>query len=100
MIPGSGRSAGEGNGDLLQYSCLENPHGERSLEGYSPWGHKEPDTTEQLNAHTGITSNMFSTSTIFQMVSNLVLTLHLCGFMKVMKMEVAQSCPTLCDPMN
>ena len=24
------------------------PHGQRSLEGYSPWGHKEPDTTEQL----------------------------------------------------
>ena len=25
MIPGSGRSPGEGNGNLLQYSCLENP---------------------------------------------------------------------------
>ena len=24
-IPGSGRSPGEGNGNLLQYSCLENP---------------------------------------------------------------------------
>ena len=24
---------------------LENPHGQRSLVGYSPWGHKEPDTT-------------------------------------------------------
>ena len=24
-VPGSGRSSGEGNGDLLQYSCLENP---------------------------------------------------------------------------
>ena len=23
-------------------------HGQRSLEGYSPWGHKELDTTEQL----------------------------------------------------
>ena len=29
-------------------SCLENPHGQRSLAGYSPWGHKESDTTEQL----------------------------------------------------
>ena len=37
-IPGSGRSPGEGNGNPLQYSCLENPHGERSLVGYSPWG--------------------------------------------------------------
>ena len=25
MIPGSGKSSGEGNGDSLQYSCLENP---------------------------------------------------------------------------
>ena len=36
----------EGNGNPLQYSCLENPHGQRSLTGYSPWGHKELDTTE------------------------------------------------------
>ena len=35
----------------LQYSWLENPHGQRSLVGYSPWGHKESDTTERLNRH-------------------------------------------------
>ena len=35
-IPGSGRSPGVGNGNPLQFSCLENPHGQRSLEGYSP----------------------------------------------------------------
>ena len=45
-IPGSGRSPGEGNGNPLQYSCLENPHGQRSLVGYSPWGHKELDVTK------------------------------------------------------
>ena len=28
LIPGSGRSPGEGNGNLLQYSCLENPRTE------------------------------------------------------------------------
>ena len=28
------------------YSCLENPHGQRSLEGYGLWGRKESDTTE------------------------------------------------------
>ena len=44
-IPGSGRSPGEGNGNPLQYSYLENLHGQRSLAGYSPWGHKESDTT-------------------------------------------------------
>ena len=39
-IPGLGRSPGEGNGYPLQYSCLENPHGQRSLEGYGPQGHR------------------------------------------------------------
>ena len=33
----------------LQYSCLENPHGQRNLVGCSPWGHKESDTTERLS---------------------------------------------------
>ena len=33
----------------LQYSCLENPHGQRSLPGYSPWDRQESDTTKQLS---------------------------------------------------
>ena len=37
-VPGSGRSPGGGHGSPLQYSCLENPHGQRNLAGYSPWG--------------------------------------------------------------
>ena len=45
-IPGLGRSPGGGHGNPLQYSCLENPHGQRSLAGYSPWGRKESDKTE------------------------------------------------------
>ena len=49
FIPGLGRSSGEGNGNPLQDSCLKNPHGQRSLMGYSPWGHREPDMTEQLS---------------------------------------------------
>ena len=48
LIPGSGRSHGGGHGNPLKYSFLKNPHGQRSLLGYSPWGHKELDTTEQL----------------------------------------------------
>ena len=53
LIPGSGRSPGRGHGNPLQYSCLENPHGQRSLVGYSPWGCKESDMTERLStAHT------------------------------------------------
>ena len=36
LIPGLGRYPGEGHGSPLQYSCLENPHGQRSLAGYNP----------------------------------------------------------------
>ena len=46
LIPASGRSPGDGNGNLLQYSCLKNPYGQRNLAGYSPCGCKELDTTE------------------------------------------------------
>ena len=50
-IPGSGGSPGGGRGNPLQYSWLENPHGQRSLAGNRPWGRKESDTTEQLHFH-------------------------------------------------
>ena len=49
-------------------------HGQRSLVGYSPRGHKESATTEQLTLSLSVQSVQFS--------------------------SVAQSCPTLCDPMN
>ena len=48
-IPGLGRSPGGGHGNPLQYSCLENPHGQRSLARYSRWSHKELDTAEALD---------------------------------------------------
>ena len=44
--PGWGQSGGT-HGTRLQYSSLENPM-DRSLGGYSPWGHQESDTTERL----------------------------------------------------
>ena len=43
LIPGLGRSPGEGNGNPLQCSCLGNPMDPR------PWSRKESDTTYQLN---------------------------------------------------
>ena len=49
LIPGLGRSRGGGHGNLLQYSCLKNPQEQKSLAGYSPWGHKELDMTERLS---------------------------------------------------
>ena len=52
-IPGLVRSPGKENDNPLQYSYLENSMGKRSLAGYSPWGCKELDMTEQLtHTHT------------------------------------------------
>jgi len=49
-IPGSGRSPGGGDGDHSSILAGKS-HGQRSLEGYSPWGHQELDafkTTQQI----------------------------------------------------
>ena len=46
LIPGLGRSPRGGHGNPVQYACLEKPHGQKSLVGYSPWGHREADMTE------------------------------------------------------
>ena len=48
LIPRLERSPGRGHDNPLQYSSLENPHGQRSLVGYSP-GFTELDMTERLN---------------------------------------------------
>ena len=48
-IPGLVRLPGGGLGSPLQYSCLENSHGQRSLAGYSSCSHKDSDTTERLS---------------------------------------------------
>ena len=47
-IPGSGRSPGGGNDNLLQYSCLENPM-DRGAWHASPWHPRESDMTECTN---------------------------------------------------
>ena len=49
LTPRLRRSPGGGYGNSLQYSCMENACGQRSLVGYSPWGHKESGTTKQLS---------------------------------------------------
>ena len=62
LIPRLGRSPGGGHGNSPQYSCLENPHGQRSLAE----GHKELDTTEQLSiAHK--TSSIVKIITVSQL---------------------------------
>ena len=45
-IPGSGRSPGEGHGNLLEILLPGGFHGQRSMVGYSSWDHKELDMTE------------------------------------------------------
>ena len=50
--PGLGRSSGEGNGNPLQYSCLEIPMDRGAWWAYSPWGHKESEMAEQLHSLT------------------------------------------------
>ena len=62
---------GEGNGNPLQYSCLQKSHGQRSLVGYSPWRHKESDMTERLRMM------LIHLSTNFPLAS-LVLYIMLC----------------------
>ena len=49
LTPGLGRSPGGGHGNPFQYSYLENPHRQRNMADYSPWGRKDSDMTEQLS---------------------------------------------------
>ena len=48
LIPGSGRSTGEGNGDLLLCFCLENSMDRGAWQATGSWGHKESDMTVYL----------------------------------------------------
>ena len=60
-IPGLGRSLGGGQANPLQYSILENPHRQRSLAGYSPWGRKESDRYDWVTKYsTGLSSTLTS----------------------------------------
>ena len=68
LIPWSGRSPGVGNGNPLQYLCLENSMDREAWQvGYSPWSHKESDITEHglaracVHAHTHTTATTTTT---------------------------------------
>ena len=50
-VPGSGRFPREGNGKPTPVFLPGKFHGWRSLEVYSPWGHKESDVTERTHTH-------------------------------------------------
>ena len=59
FYPWIGKIPGEGKGNPLQYSRLENPHGESSLVGYGPWGCRESDTTARLTLTLLLLQGMF-----------------------------------------
>ena len=60
-IPGSGRSLGGGHDNPLQFFLPGESHGQRSLAGYSPWGHKiirHDLATKQVEEATGRENNI------------------------------------------
>ena len=92
LIPEMGRSPEGGHGNPLQYSCLENRRGPRSLGGCSPWHRKESDTTRWLSTHPqcnfyGICNCSLDKSNVLQEQGT--------G-----KVKLAESCPSLCDPVD
>ena len=67
-IPGLGRSPGGGHDNPPQCSHLENPHGQRSLVGYSPWGHRVGYNQVTMQAHNALSQVSFRNSLlIFQL---------------------------------
>ena len=101
---------GGGHGNPLQYSCLENPHRQKSLVGYNPWGHKELNMTVQLstkNTHyvfiTLLKTQGYNVVIIcsFQVTSFKKKTATILALVRsVKKLLINQSCPSLCDPMD
>ena len=65
LIPGSGRPLGEGHGNPLQYSCLENSKNRGGMVGYSPWSRREVDTTGRLT-HTLHSTRLPQTADIME----------------------------------
>ena len=111
-IPGLGRSSEWWH--PLQYSCLKNLHGQRSLSGYSPWGHKESDTTEWLNIiwvfyvylhyrwRNWGTVRISNFSKMIKLISSRSMKQigDILDPRSMLLVLVTQSCPTLCDPIN
>ena len=113
LIPGLGRSSGGVHANPLQYSCLENPHRQRSLVGYSPWSCKESDMTEWLST---VSTDQFSKLLIEETIFSPLCILVSIPWTFKNKLEIwvpaieiptcliwnvlAHLHPTLCDPMD
>ena len=85
-VPGLGRSPGGGHGNRLQHSCLENPHGQRSLAGYSPWVAKNRTWLEQLGTAQNCHDLIF-----FFLIFSLKLALSLSSFTLIKRLFSSSS---------
>ena len=65
LIPGSGGSPGEGHGNPLQYSRLENPMDRGAWR--APWGHKDWDMTESSVRHAAVCGGAWEVSPPMEM---------------------------------
>ena len=80
-VPLLGRSPGGGHDNPLQYSCLENPRGQRRLAGYSPWGRKELDTTKHSTAQKNSESQMRKQVKCYRQYSKIIFHYYLKTYM-------------------
>jgi len=83
LIPGSGRPSGEGNGNPLQYSCLENSHGQRCLVGYSPYGVTKSQTwlrDQHTHIHTQLWVTINITFICYAVYKHALFPIHLLSF--------------------
>ena len=86
--PWVGKIPGEGNGDPLQYSCLDNP-----MDGGAWWA------IQFMGSFVDV-GNLISGSSAFSKPSLYIWKFSVHILLKPQFSSVAQSCPTLCDPMN
>ena len=69
LIPGLGRYPGGEHGNPLQYSCLETPHGQRSLKDYSSQGRTELDMTAATQQHKTLILNSVLQFYLFHIIN-------------------------------
>ena len=97
-IPGLGRSPGGGHGNPLEYSGLENPRGQRSLVGYSPWSRKESNMIEQIS--TTHTHPLKGIACIFWRPLKLEIHYLASPSTEVKTNFTAILCPMMCAPLD